>query len=132
MFHRSDTIRLKKALPVYGLKTGDVGSIVHTHNGKQTADVAFIVPSGKPPVVLALRFTDIQPMTRISYSGYRLAEKRTQYEQFMGRASCPFCKWTSTRKTNIGRIHDFRNHFLFEHKDLDDDEIDYLIDQEKV
>jgi len=127
MFHRSDTVRLKKALPVYGLKTGDVGSIVHTHNGKQIADVAFVSPNGKPPVVLALRFTDIQPMT-----GTSLAKKRKQYEQFMSRATCPFCKWTSTRKTNIGRIHDFRNHFLFEHKDLDDDEIDYLIDQEKV
>src|SRR6266508_897635 len=132
MFHRSDTVRLKKAVAVYGLKKNDVGSIVHTHNGKQIADVAFVLPSGKPPVVLALRFTDIQPMSKTSSSGSRLAEKRKQYEQFMGRATCPFCKWKSQRKTSDARIRDFRNHLSMEHNDLDDDETDFLIDQEKV
>jgi len=132
MFHRSDTVRLKKAVAVYGLKKDDVGSIVHMHNGKQIADVAFIVPNGKPPVVLAVRFTDIHPMSRTNYSGYQLTKKRTQYEQFYSRATCPFCKWTSTRKTNIGRMNDFRNHLSMEHSDLDDDEIDFLIDQENV
>src|SRR6266545_7198618 len=107
MFHRSDTVQLKKAVSVYRLKKSDVGSIVHTHNGKQIADVAFVLPNGKPPVILALWFTDIQPMTRTSYSGYQLAKKRKQYEYFMSRADCSFCEWISTRKTNIGRINDF-------------------------
>ena len=62
----------------------------------------------------------------------RKSKARKQYEQFMGRATCPFCGWISTRKTSDARINNFRDHLLTQHSDKDDDEIDDLIDQEKV
>jgi Domain of unknown function (DUF4926) len=62
MFDELETVALKKAVSKYGLKKGDVGSIVHIYHGNKLAEVEFVAASGKTTVVLTLSYDDIRPV----------------------------------------------------------------------
>jgi hypothetical protein len=62
MIRELDGIVLKTDLPQYGLKPGDVGTVVLVHDGGAGYEVEFISPDGKTFAVTTLSATDIRPV----------------------------------------------------------------------
>lgn len=59
-----DTVVLTKNIGRYGLKKGDVGTIVHIYDEGKAVEVEFITAKGKTVAVLTLEATDIRSMAR--------------------------------------------------------------------
>lgn len=64
MFEELDTVVLTKDLKEYGLKKGDLGTIVHLYGDKEAFEVEFMAASGKTIAVLTLTTKDIRPMAK--------------------------------------------------------------------
>ena len=62
MFDELDTVVLTKDLKEYGLKRGDLGTIVHLYGDKKAMEVEFVAASGKTVAVLTLTPKDIRSM----------------------------------------------------------------------
>lgn len=58
-----DTVVLTKNIERYGLKKGDVGTVVHIYEGK-ALEVEFMTAKGKTVAVLTLDATDVRSMAR--------------------------------------------------------------------
>ncbi len=63
MFNELDTVVLTRDIEKYGLKRGDMGTIVYL-DGKGTTEVEFITAEGKTMAVLTLKDTDIRPIEK--------------------------------------------------------------------
>lgn len=61
MFKELDLVVLTKNIKEYGLKKGDLGTIVHIYSDKKAMEVEFIARSGKTIAVLTLTPKDIRP-----------------------------------------------------------------------
>ncbi len=65
MFEELETVVLKSNIEKYGLKQGDIGTVVHVYNnGGQAIEVEFIAATGKTIAVLTLTSDDIRTMAR--------------------------------------------------------------------
>ncbi len=60
-FRELDTVVLAHDLPESGLRTGDLGAIVHLH-APDTFEVEFVTASGKTESLLTLSAADIRPV----------------------------------------------------------------------
>jgi hypothetical protein len=58
----SFTIILAQDIRQHGLKSGDVGVIVHPYQGGDAFEVEFVTTDGKTVAVLTLTASDIRPM----------------------------------------------------------------------
>ncbi len=56
-----DTIVLRKDVPQYGLRRGDIGAIVEVYGG-DGFEVEFITGSGRTQALVTLRSTDVRPV----------------------------------------------------------------------
>ncbi len=61
MVKESDLILLTHDIKDHGLKSGDVGTIVHCYNDNKAFDVEFVTAEGKTIAVLTLTVIDIRP-----------------------------------------------------------------------
>jgi len=59
-----DLIALKHDIKEHGLKSGDVGTIVHCYDDKNGFEVEFITAVGKTIAVLTLSTLDIKPFEK--------------------------------------------------------------------
>lgn len=59
-----DTVVLTKNIERYGLKKGDVGTVVHIYDEGKAVEVEFITAKGKTVAVLTLDTADIRSMAR--------------------------------------------------------------------
>ncbi|HPG41255.1 MAG TPA: DUF4926 domain-containing protein [bacterium] len=59
-----DLIALKHDIQDYGLKSGDVGTVVHCYDDKDGFEVEFITAGGKTIAVLTLSTRDIKPFEK--------------------------------------------------------------------
>ena len=64
MFNELDIVVLTHAIKEYGLKKGDLGTIVHLYGDKKAMEVEFVAASGKTIAVLTLTHKDIRPMAK--------------------------------------------------------------------
>ena len=64
MFNELDTVVLTHTIKEYGLKKGDLGTIVHLYGDKKAMEVEFVAASGKTIAVLTLTHKDIRPMAK--------------------------------------------------------------------
>ena len=55
-------VELKQELMEYGLKVGDVGTIVHCHAGERDFEVEFVRTVGYTQALLTLSIDQIQPL----------------------------------------------------------------------
>ena len=55
-------VELKQELMEYGLKVGDVGTIVHCHAGERDFEVEFVRTDGYTQALLTLSIDQIQPL----------------------------------------------------------------------
>jgi hypothetical protein len=62
MIRELDTVVLKHDNEEYGLKTGDVGAVVHSYSNRAAYEVEFVTAEGKTVALLTLAQTDIRPM----------------------------------------------------------------------
>ncbi|MBI2028009.1 MAG: DUF4926 domain-containing protein [Candidatus Levybacteria bacterium] len=64
MFDELDMVVLTHAIKEYGLKKGDLGTIVHLYGDEKAMEVEFVAASGKTIAVLTLIHKDIRPMAK--------------------------------------------------------------------
>lgn len=64
MFDELDTVVITKDFKEYGLKKGDLGTIVHVYDAKKAFEVEFVAASGRTIALLTLTPKDIRPMSK--------------------------------------------------------------------
>jgi len=62
MFDELDTVVLTHDIEKYGLKEGDIGTVVHCYKDEKTIEVEFVTAEGKTVAVLTLTSDDIRPI----------------------------------------------------------------------
>jgi len=60
-YHELETVVLARDLPEYGLRTGDLGAVVHVHSS-EAVEVEFVRASGQTQALLTLRTADLRPV----------------------------------------------------------------------
>lgn len=76
MFKELDMVVLIRDKKEYGLKKGDLGTIVHLYGDNKAMEVEFVAASGKTIAVLTLTPKDIRPMAKneiLHVRGFALA-----------------------------------------------------------
>ena len=63
MIKEHDRIVLTGGLPEEGLKTGDVGTVIHVHGGGEAFEVEFLTLDGKTVAVATVSASDVRPVT---------------------------------------------------------------------
>jgi hypothetical protein len=64
MIRELDTVALKKNLPQYGLKSGDVGAVVMVHEKQAGYEVEFVTLKGKTLAVVTLKPSDVRAISK--------------------------------------------------------------------
>lgn len=64
MFEELDAVVLKSDIEKYGLKKGDIGTVVHIYDEGKALEVEFMAATGKTVAVLTLAPDDIRTMVR--------------------------------------------------------------------
>ena len=62
MIQELDIVVLTRDFKEYGLKKGDVGTVVHCYADEQAFEVEFITAEGNTVAVLTLAQVDVRPM----------------------------------------------------------------------
>jgi hypothetical protein len=57
-----DPVVLRRDVPEYGLKKGDVGAVVHCYPDRATVEVEFVTAGGRTVAVLTLTRGDVRPL----------------------------------------------------------------------
>ncbi len=63
MIKEHDRIVLTCDLPKEGLKTGDVGMVIHVHRGGEAFEVEFLTLDGKTVAVATVQASEVRPVT---------------------------------------------------------------------
>jgi hypothetical protein len=58
-----DIVVLKSDLPDHGLKSGDIGTVVHKYSEADAAEVEFVTGEGRTVVVITLSASDLRLMS---------------------------------------------------------------------
>lgn len=64
MFDELNTVILTKDIKEYGLKRGDLGTIVHVYDDKKAFEVEFVAASGRTIALITLTPKNIRPMAK--------------------------------------------------------------------
>ena len=62
MIRELDTVVLTRNIEEHGLKTGDVGAVVHCYSDGDAFEVEFVTAEGRTITVLSLTLADIRLM----------------------------------------------------------------------
>jgi hypothetical protein len=62
MIKELDCVALATDLPDYGLTVGDVGAVVHVHEGGRSCQVEFTTFDGRTVAVVKVRTDQIRPL----------------------------------------------------------------------
>jgi ATP-dependent exoDNAse (exonuclease V) alpha subunit len=62
MIQELDSIILTTDLPEYGLKQGDIGTVVLTHRGGEGYEVEFVTLDGETVAVVSLHAPQVRPI----------------------------------------------------------------------
>ena len=64
MIKEHDTIVLTEDLPNEGVRAGDVGTVVHVHNGGEGYEVEFMTLAGQTIAMASLLAAQVRPVSR--------------------------------------------------------------------
>jgi len=64
MIRELDMVLPTRDIAEHGLKSGDVGAVVHSYADQEVFEVEFVAAEGKTIAVLTLTGTDIRPLQR--------------------------------------------------------------------
>ncbi len=62
MFQEAEIVVLKRDIPEYGLKEGDIGAVVHCYRDFTAFEVEFVTAQGGTIALLTLSPEDIRPV----------------------------------------------------------------------
>lgn len=62
MFQETEIVVLKRDIPEYGLKEGDIGAVVHCYQDSAAFEVEFVTAQGDTVALLTLSPEDIRPV----------------------------------------------------------------------
>ena len=62
MIRELDTVVLTRDIDEYGLKQGDIGTVVHCYSDSAAFEVEFVTAEGRTIALLALDQADIRPI----------------------------------------------------------------------
>ena len=71
MIQEHDCIVLTQNLPDEGLRAGDVGTVVHIHQGGAAYEVEFVTLTGQTVAVATVRASQLRPVNRRDLSHVR-------------------------------------------------------------
>ena len=72
MIKEHDRVVLKKSVPEEGLKTGDVGTVIHVYNRGEAFEVEFLTLYGETVAVATLEASQIRPVQKREITHARL------------------------------------------------------------
>lgn len=72
MIKEHDRVVLKKAIPEQGLKTGDVGTVVHVYKKGKTFEVEFLTLHGETVAVATFTASQVRPVLKREITHARL------------------------------------------------------------
>jgi hypothetical protein len=72
MIKEHDRVVLKKEIPEQGLKTGDVGTVIHVHKKGEAYEVEFVALDGETLAIATLDASQIRPVQRKEITHARL------------------------------------------------------------
>ena len=72
MIKEHDRVVLRKAIPEQGLKTGDVGTVVHVYKKGEAFEVEFVTLDGETVAIATLVASQIRPVQRKEITHARL------------------------------------------------------------
>ncbi len=62
MFQETEIVVLKRDIPEYGLKKGDIGAVVHCYRDAAAFEVEFVMAQGDTVALLTLNSEAIRPV----------------------------------------------------------------------
>ena len=71
MIHEHDRVVLTADLPAPGLVAGDVGTVVHVHEGGAAYEVEFVTMTGRTVAVTTVAASQLRPVSRLDISHVR-------------------------------------------------------------
>jgi hypothetical protein len=72
MIKEHDRVVLKKEVPDHGLKSGDVGTVIHVHKKGVAFEVEFVALDGETLAVATLDASQVRPVQRKEITHARL------------------------------------------------------------
>lgn len=75
MFQELDSVVLRTDLSDYGLRAGDIGTIVLTHGAGEGYEVEFVTLQGETIAVVSVLSSQIRPVKRREIAHARLVEE---------------------------------------------------------
>jgi hypothetical protein len=69
-----DRVVLKKEVPDHGLKSGDVGSVIHVHKKGIAFEVEFLTLQGETVAIATLEASQIRPVQKREITHARLLQ----------------------------------------------------------
>jgi hypothetical protein len=74
MIKEHDRVVLREEIPDQGLKTGDVGTVIHVHNKGEAFEVEFIALDGETLAIATLDASQVRPVQRKEITHARLLQ----------------------------------------------------------
>ena len=72
MIKEHERVVLKKGIPEEGLKTGDVGTVVHIYKKGEAFEVEFLTLHGETVVIATLNASQVRPVLKREITHARL------------------------------------------------------------
>jgi hypothetical protein len=72
MIKEHDRVVLKKEIPEQGLKTGDVGTVIHVHKKGEAFEVEFVALDGETLAIMTLDASQVRPVQKREITHARL------------------------------------------------------------
>ena len=72
MIKEHERVVLKKGIPEQGLKTGDVGTVVHIYRKGEAFEVEFLTLHGETVVIATLNASQVRPVLKREITHARL------------------------------------------------------------
>ena len=72
MIKEHDRVVLRKSIPGQGLKTGDVGTVIHVYKRGEAFEVEFLTLHGETVAVATLDSSQVRPVLRREITQARL------------------------------------------------------------
>ncbi|MEE9568098.1 MAG: DUF4926 domain-containing protein [Candidatus Binatia bacterium] len=72
MIKEHERVVLKKGIPEQGLKTGDVGTVVHIYKKGEAFEVEFLTLHGKTVAIATLNASQVRPVLKREITHARL------------------------------------------------------------
>jgi Domain of unknown function (DUF4926) len=72
MIKEHDRVVLKKSIAGQGLKTGDVGTVIHVHRKGEAFEVEFVALDGETLAIVTLDASQVRPVQKREITHARL------------------------------------------------------------